>query len=62
MIKVDELRRGIETLGEDTYDREAYYGKWTHSICKIMIEKNVVTQAELDERILKIQQDRRLSP
>jgi len=61
LIKVDELRRGIETLGEDIYDAEPYYGKWAQSICKIMIEKEVISQAELDQRINEIRTRRGLS-
>ncbi|MGB0843236.1 MAG: hypothetical protein ACPGVN_00665 [Alphaproteobacteria bacterium] len=61
LIKVDELRRGIETLGQDVYDQEPYYGKWAQSICKIMIEKGVVSPSELDERMQRIRQDRGLS-
>jgi hypothetical protein len=50
LMTVDELRRGIETLGEDRYDKEIYYGKWAFSIASIMVEKGVITQEELEQR------------
>ena len=51
LILVDELRRGIENLGEPTYNAEPYYGKWARSLSKIMIEKGVFSQSELDAKL-----------
>ena len=51
LMRVDELRRGIETLDEAVYNAEPYYGKWARSLAKIMVEKGVLTQDELDARI-----------
>ena len=51
LMRVDELRRGIETLGEAAYNAEPYYGKWARSLAKIMVEKGVLTRDELDARI-----------
>ena len=60
LIKVDELRRGIETLGEVTYNNESYYGKWARSICKIMLEKGIFTEHELTAKIADIRNRRGL--
>src|SRR5260370_34183664 len=32
LVNVDELRRGIDALGSDEYDRLAYYERWITSI------------------------------
>ena len=61
LIRVDELRRGIETLGEAAYNAEPYYGKWARSLAKIMLEKGVLTQEELDARINALRAQRGLS-
>ena len=61
LMRVDELRRGIETLGEAAYNAEPYYGKWARSLAKIMVEKGVLTRDELDARIALLRAERGLS-
>ena len=61
LMRVDELRRGIETLGEAAYNAEPYYGKWARSLAKIMVEKGVLTQDELDARIAALRAERGLA-
>ncbi len=51
VIRVDELRRGIKSLPAAGYDRMVYYERWIASICPILVEKGVVTQAEIDARV-----------
>ncbi len=60
LMRVDELRRGIETLGEAAYNAEPYYGKWARSLAKIMVEKGVLTRDELDARIAALRAERGL--
>ena len=62
LMRVDELRRGIETLGEAAYNAEPYYGKWARSLSKIMIEKDVLTREELDAKIAELRIERGLEP
>lgn len=62
LMRVDELRRGIETLGEAAYNGEPYYGKWARSLAKIMIEKDVLTREELDAKIAELRIERGLEP
>lgn len=47
VMSVDELRRGIESLAPAEYDRLTYYQRWLRSIVAILLEKGVVTEAEL---------------
>lgn len=47
IMAVDELRRGIEALPEAEYHRLSYYQRWIRSIASILIEKGVITEAEL---------------
>jgi len=61
LMRVDELRRGIETLGEAAYNAEPYYGKWARSLAKIMVEKGVLTQDELEARIAALRAERGLA-
>ncbi len=54
LIRVDELRRGIESLPPDAYDTMSYYERWIASVAAILIEKGVLTQSEIDERIEEV--------
>jgi hypothetical protein len=55
MMTVDELRRGIEELGPDVYDRLAYYQRWIASIANILIERGVIRVDELGRRMSEIE-------
>ena len=54
--RTDENRRYIEMLGHDVYSTLSYYERWTASLSRMMIDKGVVTQDELDARIAEIRQ------
>lgn len=54
LIGVDELRRGIESLGEQAYNELGYYERWIAAITNILVEKGVLTCDEIDKRIAEI--------
>lgn len=54
LLRVDELRRAIESLAPEDYDGLGYYERWIRSITAVMVEKGVVTRDELDERIASL--------
>ena len=47
VMSVDELRRGIEALPAADYHRLTYYQRWLRSMVGNLLEKGVVTEAEL---------------
>lgn len=51
LVRVDELRRGIEEMGPGVYDELTYYERWIASITNILLEKGVFTVDELGRRI-----------
>ena len=51
LIRVDELRRAIESLGAEAYDAMSYYERWVSAIANLLLEKGVVGRAELEARI-----------
>jgi len=53
-LKVDELRRGIESLGEDAYERLSYYERWAQSMSLILLEKGIVTAEEITAKVAEI--------
>ena len=59
LMNTDMLRRGIESLPPDAYARMSYYERWMHSIRTMMLERGVVTEAELAERIARLRAARK---
>ena len=51
LLNVDELRRGIESMPPDEYERASYYERWLYSIETILTEKDVLAPGELDARL-----------
>lgn len=54
LLRVDELRRGVEGLGEAKYERLTYYEQWIAAICQVMVERGVVTDDQLGRRIAEV--------
>ena len=50
LVKVDELRRGIESIPPEEYERASYYERWLFSMETILTEKGVLAAGELDRR------------
>ena len=47
LLTVDELRRNIESLGAEAYDRMGYYERWMHAIAQTLIQRGVISIDEL---------------
>lgn len=56
-LTVDELRRNIETLGTDAYEKMTYYERWIYAITQTLIQRGVITVEELGSRIAQAQFD-----
>lgn len=56
LMRVDELRRGIETLGPDAYEKLGYYERWIESIRMIVVENGVVSEDEIATRIAELRE------
>ena len=54
-LKVDELRRNVEALGPDAYDRMSYYERWISSITATLIQRGVLTSDEIGRRMTEIE-------
>ncbi len=55
LVRVDELRRGIEQLGPGAYDELSYYERWIASITGVLLEKGVFTSDELGRRMAEVE-------
>ena len=50
-MNVDELRRGIESMPSDDYERASYYERWLYAAETILTEKGVLAPGELEARL-----------
>ncbi|MGH8700976.1 MAG: hypothetical protein ACREVR_07335 [Burkholderiales bacterium] len=53
IVRVDELRRAVEDLG-DQYHKLAYFERTTLALRTLLIEKGLITEAELKARMAEV--------
>jgi nitrile hydratase len=51
LMNVDQLRRGIEAMPPDRYERASYYERWLFSIETRLTEEGDLAPGELDARL-----------
>jgi hypothetical protein len=49
-----ENRRSIEALGQDVYRKLSYYERWTAGITRLLMEKGIINQDEIDRKIAQL--------
>ncbi|HEV2550442.1 MAG TPA: hypothetical protein VGU20_24225 [Stellaceae bacterium] len=54
LIRVDEIRRNIEALPPDAYDKMSYYERWVTSIANTLLQRGVVTTDELGRKMADV--------
>ena len=54
LMTVDELRKNIEALPPDAYERMNYYDRWVTSITQTLIQRGVITSEELARKMAEI--------
>jgi hypothetical protein len=54
VFKIDAMRRVIEDYGQQEYDRTTYYQKWIRAVRNLLIEQEVLTAAEIDQRMREV--------
>ena len=55
LIRVDELRRAIESLPPDAYERLSYYERWIAAIETLMLEKEVFSKEEVEQKMQELE-------
>ena len=55
LLSVDQRRRAIETLSPEAYDRLAYYERWVVALGQTLIQRGIITSAELARKMLEIE-------
>jgi hypothetical protein len=54
MLTVDELRRCVEQLPPESYDRLGYYERWIAALAALMVEKGFLGREEIAARMREI--------
>lgn len=54
LVRTDELRRSMETMGEEAYEAISFYERKAHSLKNILLEKGHLQAQELDARVREI--------
>ena len=54
-LTVDERRRAIETLTPQAYDALSYYERWVVALGQTLIQRGVITSAELARKMLEVE-------
>ena len=57
-ITVDELRKNIEAIAPEAYDRMSYYERWITSLTQTLLQRGVITTAELAAKLPKASAER----
>ena len=53
-ITVDELRKNIESLPPEAYDKLSYYEKWISSLTQTLLQRGVITTEELGRKMEEV--------
>lgn len=54
IVKDGELRRAIETMSLVEYEAAGYYERWVVATEKLLVEKGVLTRAEIDAKVAEL--------
>ncbi|HEY9531874.1 MAG TPA: hypothetical protein VIQ55_10805 [Burkholderiales bacterium] len=53
-MTVDELRKNIEAIGPQAYERMSYYERWVTSVTQTLIQRGVLTTEELGRKMEEV--------
>jgi hypothetical protein len=55
LLSVDQRRRAIEALTPEAYDSLSYYERWVIALGQTLIQRGIVTSAELARKMLEVE-------
>ena len=58
-ITVDELRKNIEALPPEAYDKLSYYEKWITSLTQTLLQRGLITTEELGRTMQEVEKRKR---
>jgi len=55
LMTVDELRKNIEALPPDAYEKLSYYERWVKSLTDTLIQRGVISAEELERKMVEVE-------
>ena len=55
LMTVDELRKNIEALPPDAYEKMSYYERWVKSLSDTLIQRGVISAGELKRKMADVE-------
>jgi hypothetical protein len=55
LMTVDELRKNIEALPPDAYEKMSYYERWVKSLSDTLIQRGVISAEELGRKMTEVE-------
>lgn len=55
LVRIDEMRRGVESLGAEAYEQLSYYERWIAAITNVLLEKGIITVDELGRKMSELE-------
>ena len=55
-FNVDMFRHAIERMGPAAYLETSYYEHWLHAYETLLVERGILTEAEIEEKIASLRQ------
>ena len=55
VIRLDEMRRCIESLEPARYESLRYYERWAFALETLMVEKNILTRQEIERKVAELE-------
>jgi hypothetical protein len=53
-MTVDELRKNIESIAPEAYDRMNYYERWVASLTQTMLQRGLITTDDLTRKMEEV--------
>jgi hypothetical protein len=54
-MTVDELRKNVEAIGPEAYDKMAYYERWIVSVTQTMLQRGLITTDDLTKKMVEVE-------
>ena len=55
IINVDQMRRAIESMPPEQYEKCNYYERWLFALETLLVEKGVLTREEIERKVKELE-------
>jgi hypothetical protein len=55
VMRVDEMRRAIESIDPETYESLSYYQRWQQAVEALMVEKGILSHEDVDAKVADLE-------